>query len=438
MRRLVGVALLAPVMMVGAQGAPDVEARPIALAEAVAQAQRNAPLAVQARGAMRSTAAATRTAYGAFIPSVTLTGGASRSTGSQFFQGRLVPLSGNAYSMSEGLSMTVDLFTGFRRLNDLRRAQADEDAADASELNQRYLVAFQVKQQYYAALAARESESAARAQVEQAEQQFRAAAARVTAGAATKSDSLRSVITVGNARLALLTAQNNLRVANAFLTRLVASPTPVTPISADTVDPGPISLDSAGLAAVALEGPAVRQSRAQLVSARAAARSGRATYLPTVSLTATSNGTSPKGGFRDGINNFGGTFAFQDALRLTFSYPLFNGMVREQTAITTSVAEDNATANLRDAVLLAQQQLAQLLGVLRTAQQQIAIQRASLAAAEEDLRVQQQRYSLGASTLLDVLTSQAALNSARAALIQARFDYRNAKAQLEQLVGRDL
>jgi outer membrane protein len=36
------------------------------------------------------------------------------------------------------------------------------------------------------------------------------------------------------------------------------------------------------------------------------------------------------------------------------------------------------------------------------------------------------------------LTSQAQLNSARSALIQARYDARVAKAQIEALIGRDL
>ena len=427
-------ALLAPMLQVQAQGAPSSEARPIALAEAVAQAQRNAPVAVQARGTLRSTAAATRTAYGAFLPSLTVSAAGARSTGSTFFQGNLVPLTGSPYNFTNGITSSVDLFTGFRRLNDLRRAHADETAAESNETVQRYSVALQVKQQYFAALAARESENAARAQVEQAEQQFRAAAARVSAGAATKSDSLRSVITVGNARLALLTAQNNLRTANAALTRLVASPVPVTPVPADTTDPGPLALDSAGLVSAALEGPAVRQARAQLAALAATARGARSTYLPNVNLSFTFTGNNPQASFAPTA----GRFAYQDNMRLSVSYPLFNGLVREQTAVTTSVAEENAVATLRDASLLARQQFAQQLGVLNTAQQQIAIQRASLAAAEEDLRVQQQRYSLGASTLLDVLTSQTALNNARAALIQARFDYRNAKANLEQLVGRDL
>ncbi|MGI8498508.1 MAG: TolC family protein, partial [Gemmatimonadaceae bacterium] len=84
------------------------------------------------------------------------------------------------------------------------------------------------------------------------------------------------------------------------------------------------------------------------------------------------------------------------------------------------------------------QTLVQNLGSLHTAQQRVSIQLASVAAAEEDLRVQQQRYAVGASTLLDVLNSQTTLNQARAALIQARYDYRVAKAQLEALIGRPL
>jgi outer membrane protein len=78
------------------------------------------------------------------------------------------------------------------------------------------------------------------------------------------------------------------------------------------------------------------------------------------------------------------------------------------------------------------------LGNLRTAEARIQIQRASVAAAEEDLRVQQERYSLGASTLLQLLTSQNTLNSSRAALIQARLDARVARAQIEALIGREL
>ena len=62
----------------------------------------------------------------------------------------------------------------------------------------------------------------------------------------------------------------------------------------------------------------------------------------------------------------------------------------------------------------------------------------SVAAATEDLRVQQERYRLGASTIVDVLTSQEALNQAEVDVVNARFDYLRAKAQIEALIGRNL
>ena len=119
-------------------------------------------------------------------------------------------------------------------------------------------------------------------------------------------------------------------------------------------------------------------------------------------------------------------------------FPFFNQGAREEQIVRARVAETTAEAQMRDARLLAQQQLTQYMSTFRSAEQRVQIQLASVAAAEEDLRVQQRRYSLGASTFLDVLSSQTTLSQARALLIQARFDARVAKAQIETLTGKDL
>ena len=78
------------------------------------------------------------------------------------------------------------------------------------------------------------------------------------------------------------------------------------------------------------------------------------------------------------------------------------------------------------------------LAALAAARTTIEITQTSVAAAREDLRVQQERYRLGASTIVDVLTSQEALNQAEVDVVVARFDYLRAKAQLEALIGRTL
>jgi outer membrane protein len=427
--------VLAPALLRGQ--APDtLAARPIPLPQAVSLAQENALGAVQARGQVRTAESSVRAARAALFPSINLTMGQVNQSGDRFdSQGRLVPfLAPQPWSYSTGIQSSLNLFDGGRRLNEIKRTRSDVGAAAANEVNERFNIALQVKTQYYGILAARESEAAARAQLQQAQEQLKASIARTAAGVATLSDSLRSVVAVGNAQLALITARNNLRVAGAALTRLVGSETPVTALPADTADLALTPIDSATLAGLLDEGPAVKEAEAQLTSARTSVRTARTPYLPTIDLTYSRSG--------NGFDKFYGigdkSLAYTNNFSIRLAYPLWNNYQREDALNRARVQADVAEATVRDTRLAAQQTFVQQLGALRTAQQRIALQQVSVQAAQEDLRVQQQRYALGASTLLDVLTSQSTLDAARSALIQARQDFRVARAQLEALVGREL
>ncbi len=444
-RRLLALALLGAPAALSAQqpvvvAADGAAPRPISLDEAVRLAQQNAPALVQARGALRSGSAQVRRNYATFLPSLNFTTSSGRSDGATYFQGELVPLRGDPWSFSNGVSASLEIFDGGQRFADLRAARANLDAAEAGEVNSRFNTALQVQQQYYAILAQREAENAARQQLEQAEAQLNAATARLAAGTATKSDSLRTAIQVGNAQLAVLQAQTAINNANASLTRLVGTTYPVTATAtADEPDPAAQPLDSLTLARLADESPAVRQAEANLVAARAGVRSAKTAYLPSLSMSYSYSANQSAPGFEAGnLWLLTGENPNSKRLNFNFSYPLFNQLQRETSVVTAEVQERNAEASVRDARLAAQQSLAQAIGTLRLAQERIRIQQQSIAAGEEDLRVQTERYQLGAATLLDVLTSQTTLNQARVALIQARFDARIARAQLEALVGRDL
>jgi outer membrane protein len=436
-RKWLSLALVVPAVL-SAQNAPlslGDSLRPISLQQAVFEAQQNSPSAVQARGQLRTSGSAIRSVYGAFLPSLSMSMGQTKQGGQRFDPLRgPVTQSASPWQYSLGFNSSFELFDGGRRFAQLRAARADEDAAEANEVSQRFNIALDVKREYANVLAARESESAARAQLEQAEAQLRASVARVQAGAATMSDSLRSVIQVGNARLALLTAQNNLRVASASLTRLVGTPYMVTANPADTLENLSITIDSVTLNQLAQNGPAVVQAERNAVAARADVRAARTAYIPTVSLSFSYNGNRQDSAY---VFTFG-PYAYGRQFNVRLNYPLFNNFSREDQVLRARVAQDNTTAQLRDARLAAQQSMIQQLGALRTAEERIRIQQASVLAAQEDLRVMQQRYALGASTLLDLLTSQSQLTQARVALIQARQDYRIARAQIEAIIGRDL
>jgi outer membrane protein len=408
--------------------------RPISLADAVAIAQRNAPSAIQAQGQVRGSHTAVRAAYAQFIPTVSVSSGLTRQNN---VATRVNPTTGeltsNRYQTTTSISANVDLFDGFRRINDIKAARAQEEAATTGVTANNANLSLSVKQQYFAALAARESEAAAQAQLAQARAQLQLAIAKVQAQTATRSDTLRGVIAVSQAQLALLTAQNDRATADAALTRIIGSPSPVSASPTGLPPDTAIGVDSTTLASLSQQNPNIRAAQSSLVAARATAKSARAAYFPTISLGYGRN----LAGSSNGFDPFGSNYTTSGNFRLNLNLPLYNQLNRERTIINANIAETNAEAALRDQQLAAQQSLVQAITALRTAQQQITLQTQSVTAAEEDLRVQEQRYQLGVSTLLDVLTSQTQLTQARLALVQARFSARTARAQLEALIGRD-
>lgn len=429
--RYLFLAALIPAAL-SAQATP-VTARPITLSEAIELARRNSPQTIAARNAINASEATVRTRFSAFLPTLSGSMSSGWSAGQVFdSKGDIVNRNNvTPWSWSRRLSANWVLFDGGDRNFQLRVARANVAAAEANEVAAEFSIAYSVSQQYYAALAARESRSAAETALAEAEQNLRAANARVAAGAATRSDSLRAVILVGNQQLAVLSAENDLQNANAALSRLVGVNFTVTAADADTAL-APVSADSAQLAQFLVSAPPIQTARASLAAASASVRSSRTDYFPTLSTSY-------------GITNNMSDSTFQlwqgrtlqnKSFGLSLNVPIFNGLAREEAVQRAKITEMNARASLRDAELLAQQQLVQYLGQLRLAQARIAIQQASLEAAQEDLRVQQQRYQLGASTQLELLTTQTQLNSARFNLVNARYQVRIAKAQLEQLLGR--
>jgi outer membrane protein len=232
----------------------------------------------------------------------------------------------------------------------------------------------------------------------------------------------------------MLTAQNNLQIANATLTRLVAADHRVTATPSDTVDQQIVIPDIRELEPLVQKAPAIQQANAELNSAHQSVRSAKTAYLPTVNMNfnRSGSGLDPQFGIGDK------RYAYNQNLSFSLNFPLLNGLSREVNVARAIVAEDVAAVQLRDAQLGAHETLVQALGQMRNAQEQVQINTLSVAAATEDLRVQQRRYELGATTLLDLLTSQTQLDNARTALIRSRYDYRVAKAQLEALIGRDL
>jgi outer membrane protein len=215
------------------------------LADAVQRALRVQPAIVQAQGDQRNARAGQRSAVGAFLPTIDL-GGSSNNASSNRYNtstGQIVTLLSNT-SYSGGLSLSLDLFDGLRRLGSKSAAAAIQDAADAGLVNQRYQVTAATAQVFFTALAAEALVRVAEAQLQRAKQNLQISVDRFLVGAALRSDTLTATVDFGTARLALLQAQANLATAQANLGRQVGLDQPVHALRDSLFAPPP---DTTGL-----------------------------------------------------------------------------------------------------------------------------------------------------------------------------------------------
>ena len=264
--------------------------------------------------------------------------------------------------------------------------------------------------------------------ITRAERQLQVSRDRLAAGSAIRSDTLRSFVEQANAQLQLINAQTSLATASANLARLIGHDGLVRAVS-DSASGLIVEIDTTALRVEALEsGPSVRQAIAAARAADAQVGVSRAAYFPSVTA---SYSRSVAGSQLDALN---GSWTG----RLNLSWNIFQGFGRETGIAQSAVRLDVAESRIEDTRRQVNAELTQQFAALQSARLRLDIAGASFAAAEEDLRVQQQRYRLGAGTIVDVMTSQVNLDQAEVDAVEARLDYLLAKAQIEAIVGREI
>jgi outer membrane protein TolC len=391
---------------------------------------------VRAAADVRTAEARRRSALGAYLPTLS-----ASSSASDFFsegQARIDPVTGELTSgdasnrsLSTSISASLDLFTGFRRGAEMRSARAFRSAAEASLVDARFEQALTTTNQFLDALAASQLLKVRETSVRRAEEQLKVAVAKLRAGSATRSDSLRSLVTLGNARLEQITTQSQLASAEANLARLIGETGRVQAADDSSFYLVLPAIDTQALRAEAeAKSPRIQSASASAAAARASARASRSAYWPSLTLSGNTGWNGSRANDYELFN--------QRQVSLSLRWSLFDGFDRELTIAQREADLDLAEASAADTQREVQAELTTRLAELDAARTLIDITQTSVAAATEDLRVQQERYRLGVSTIVDLLTSQEALNQAEVDVVNARFDYLRAKAQLEALIGRNL
>lgn len=389
------------------------------------------PTMAQAQATVRSAEAGRLSALGAYLPTINASSNASRASANRFNPQTNTTVTGSANSYSAALNAGVDIWNGGRRGAEMNDAGAALDAAEATARQRRFDVVLGARTAFYDVLRREELLRVAGARIRRAEESLAAAERRLQVGTATRSDVLRSRLELNDAHQAELTERTAWIVATYTLGRVVGIDARVGAVAGEPIGVRPLALGEEELRTIVeTMSPAVITAEAELRSADAGVDVARSSYFP--SLRASSN----LNWFNQELSFDGGRSSWN--LGLAMSLPVFNGFQREAAATRARVAADVARFQVRDARRAARVDFERLLGALRLADERVDLTAEAVEVAREDLRVQDERYRLGASTILDLITSQLNLAQAETDEIAARYDYQIARAELEALVGREL
>ena len=409
----------------------------VTLGEAISLAVKAHPLIVQAEATLNNAHASQRVALASWLPNVNLNSSVSKSPSNRFnaATGQVVSVT-TPYSGSVGVSANLVLFDAGARLFQGKQAGAQASSAEAGLVNQKFQVTLLTKQAFFNALAAADRERVALTAVQRADEQLKIAREKLAAGSAIRSDTLTATVVLGQARLQVLNAQADRATQEATLARLIGFDRQVRAVG-DSAMVAVVEIDTTLIRAEALRSsPSIAAADASLRASEATVSVARTSYLPTLNASYSNSRSGAAAGFGGAVDI--GSLNPTWNLQLGLSFPIFNGLRREQTLWNANNARDVADAQAADARRNVNAQITQWLAALTAARTQLAIAGASREAADEALRVQRERYRLGAATIVDVLNAQQQLDQSEVDAVNARVSYQIARAQLEALLGRSL
>jgi outer membrane protein len=411
-----------PATSIGQQ--PSAPTQTITFNDAIAIALRQNITLRQANNTAALNSATARQQRLALLPDLRFNSTTGQNYGRTFSQDEGRILNQTTQSLNAGVSSSLTLFNGLTNVANLRSAQLTENAGDRNVKRAEQTVAFTVASNFLTLVQQQEQLGVQQENLAAQAAQEKQIEAYVNAGSRPISDLYQQQATVAAARTQVVNAQRALELAKVdIMQALNLDPRgnyAFTPPALDTASTGVATFDLDSLLTRALARRSDLEAQQTLVSAAAqSVKAAKGARWPSLSLTAGYNSaynSATSLGFYDQLDQRRG-----GSVSLGFSIPIWDRGAADLATQRAEINEDNARLDLKDR----QQQIG--LEVRRAyldyqaARQQLDAAEVQLRAAQLALQTSQQRYNVGAATLLEVTQARALQLQAASALVTARY-----------------
>ena len=406
--------------------AATADALPLTLGQAIAIALRKSPELQQAANRVESGLLTVSQRRAEFTPDLGMT-----LAGAERFDKAPAPAGGgydgrNYETASGSLASRLNLFNGFGDVAALRGAEWDLAALRDSFTREEQSLVFTAVSDFLSALSDRDLIGVRAENLEGNRRQLEQVEALYRAGNRPVSDLYQQQAATSSAEFDLLIAQRNYAVAKLRLLQTIGvSPITVIELQAPALD----GLESALVAErqEAVDGmplaqrPDLLASQKQIEAAREQVAVARAGYWPNLNLAASLDGSYTSLARND---SFSGQF-FDDNLSgvigLTLAVPIFDRQQTRTQVAQARIRQQDARWSLLQRQLQAETEFGQALEDFRTAQQLIGVAESQLTAARQALAAVEERYRVGAATLVELTQSRAQFAAAGFERVRARY-----------------
>jgi len=353
----------------------------------------------------------------------------TNATYSQTSIGQTLGGTGTRRVLTPSVTLSYLLFDFGGRSGNIAAARAAAVALDLTHNATLQNVALQTEAAYFQYQANRGLVAAARLNLAEADTNLVSAQQRNRAGVATIADVLQAQTLRAQAQFDLETAVGTLEISRGALATAMGLPPSTRYGLAPVNDSIPVAIAAADVDTLinrALENrPDLAAARVQISQAQAEVRVARAAELPALTLGST---------FAHPYSSQRNATGYTYGLTLGLSIPIFN-LARPYNVMAAQSQVDASSARAELLRTEVSQQVYSSYYTLQTATQRVRTADIVLASAARSEEVARERYRAGVGTILDLVTAQALLASARAQQTQSRWIWAASLAQLSHDVG---
>lgn len=333
-------------------------------------------------------------------------------------------------------SFTQPLFTGFALINQYKIASLGLDVAEISEKITRQDIILDAKNAYFSILKSQKLMNVAEDTVNQVTAQKKVAESLYRAGISPVNDLLQNQVRLANDKQELITAQNNLAIAqsqfNALLRRPVNAPVAIV----DIQDYAPFQHDINYCLSLADKNRLELQvADLEVEIAEKDYKLSKKDFFPSVNLTGSWNkrGTDWNVDGGPGI----GDKEFWD-VRATASWDFWE-WGRTRYGVRERLSRlSQAKYRKKEIIDIIQLEVKQAYLRAKEAEKSITTIEKATEQARENLRIAEERYKEQVSTTTDVLVAQTLLTDTMTNYYNALYDFKIAKAVLYRAIGQEI